>query len=397
MFDAVPDEWRIGNLGNLVQEIAERTDPSQAAIGKDCYVGLEHIEQGTGHLCGFGRAADVVSQKSIFEPGDILYGKLRPNLRKVARPDFGGVCSTDIVVFRARDGADPDFAFSLLQSEPLVLHAVATAAGTKMPRTHARSILSFQALLPPLDEQRRIVKVLQSVDEALTAELSVLTQLHKTKTAALERFMAEALKSSSISLSEITTHMDAGWSPDCENIPALADEWAVLKTTAVTWAGYDDGQNKRLPISLEARASLAVKAGDILITRAGPTDRTGVVAIVGDTTGKRMLSDKLIRVRVNEEQAIPLTIAEILRSSFIQDQFGRAKSGMAASQTNISQKIVAGLTIPLPPLELQQQFANFAGSLNELIGVSNAQTQKLKRLKASLLSDLLSGRVRVPA
>ena len=130
MFDAEPDGWRAGCVGDVIFEVVNRVDPGQNGDPNRPYVGLEHIGQGTGRLSGSGRASEVVSQKSRFEPGDILYGKLRPNLRKVARPDFGGLCSTDIVVFRAKNEADAEFAFQLLQSEPLVAHAVASAAGT---------------------------------------------------------------------------------------------------------------------------------------------------------------------------------------------------------------------------------------------------------------------------
>jgi type I restriction enzyme S subunit len=171
----------------------------------------------------------------------------------------------------------------------------------------------------------------------------------------------------------------------------------VLKTSAVTWERYDDNQNKRLPTELLPRPHLAVQSGDILITRAGPAERTGVVAMVDATSGRRMLSDKLIRIRVDLSRAVPLTVTEILGSSLVQAQIDRVKSGMAASQTNITQKTVANLEIPLPSLSKQRRFAEFVGSLNELINVSTAQRDHLARLKSHVASDLLSGRVRVPA
>lgn len=396
MFDAEPHGWRAGRLGDLISEVVSRVDPVQNGDPNQPYIGLEHIGQATGRLTGSGSASEVVSQKSRFEPGDILYGKLRPNLRKVARPDFGGLCSTDIVVFRAKAGTDPDFAFQLLQSEDLVAHAVASAAGTKMPRTHARSVLAFEAAIPPLNEQRRIAEVLRAVDEALTAEERVLDGLARLRAAAIERFIAEASLRETARLSEITASMDAGWSPDCENNPALEGEWAILKTSAVTWAGYHDEQNKRLPIGLSPRPSLSVEVGDILITRAGPADRTGVVAMVDQTLGRRMLSDKLIRVRVDDRRAVPLTIATILGSLPVQSQIGRVKSGMAASQTNISQRIVAGLEIPLPPLEDQRRFASFVEAIDQQSRLSTAQWKRLSVTKTRIANDLLSGHVRVP-
>src|SRR5690606_27479004 len=152
MSGEVPEGWRSGRIADLVAEVTERIDPQAVADPDTPYIGLEDIGQGTGTIISVGRASEATSQKSGFLAGDILFGKLRPNLKKVARPDFDGICSTDVVVFRAKAKVDPDFAFKVLSSDPVIAHAVAQAAGTKMPRAHARSVLNFETILPPLDE-----------------------------------------------------------------------------------------------------------------------------------------------------------------------------------------------------------------------------------------------------
>jgi type I restriction enzyme S subunit len=66
------------------------------------YIGLEHIEQQTLRINGYGNSKNVISQKYRFSSGDILFGKLRPYFRKVVRPKFDGVCSTDIWVIKQK-------------------------------------------------------------------------------------------------------------------------------------------------------------------------------------------------------------------------------------------------------------------------------------------------------
>ena len=122
-----------------------------------------------------------------------------------------------------------------------------------------------------------------------------------------------------------------------------------------------------------------------------------MIAIVRETAGRRMLSDKIIRLRVDRNKAVPLAIAELLSSEHVQAELIRSKSGMAASQTNISQKIVLGLEIHLPPLSEQQDFADEMAALQDAIEAGEADLQTTRELKAALMSDLLSGRVRVPA
>src|ERR1700719_5428968 len=91
--------------------------------------------------------------------------------------------------------------------------------------------------------------------------------------------------------------MDAGWSRQCEDVPADADEWGVLKTTAVQWCEFRAEENKALPNSLAPRSDLAVNRGDVLVTRAGPMKRVGVSAAVLTDHPKLMISDKIIRLR----------------------------------------------------------------------------------------------------
>ena len=94
-----------------LKEFAELViQPYQPSSGENLnYIGLELIEQQTLRLSGIGNSSDVISQKHKFKAGDILFGKLRPYFRKVVRPSFDGVCSTDIWVVRAKPGFDQKF------------------------------------------------------------------------------------------------------------------------------------------------------------------------------------------------------------------------------------------------------------------------------------------------
>jgi len=96
---------------SLDQLVEQRVD--KAGANKDPslpYVGLEHLAQGEPVLLGTLNSGASVSIYSVFSRDDILFGKLRPNLRKSVQVDFGGYCSTDILVLRPRPGIIPGFA-----------------------------------------------------------------------------------------------------------------------------------------------------------------------------------------------------------------------------------------------------------------------------------------------
>ena len=95
----VPENWVWVRLGYVVTASNEKFDDFKNSNGIK-YVGLEHIEKDAG-IIGYGSASDVKSLKNVFSEGDLLYGKLRPYLNKHDIIGFGGICSTDILVFKA--------------------------------------------------------------------------------------------------------------------------------------------------------------------------------------------------------------------------------------------------------------------------------------------------------
>ena len=94
-------EWREVRLGDVVSLSKERLDPRKEHEACRC-IELEHIESKTGRLLGSAQSNQQASIKAVFNPGDVLFGKLRPYLRKFIAPDFKGVCSTEIWVLQPK-------------------------------------------------------------------------------------------------------------------------------------------------------------------------------------------------------------------------------------------------------------------------------------------------------
>jgi restriction endonuclease S subunit len=132
------------------------------------YVGLEDIPSRGTALLSHGWAEDSVSTNNVFKAGDILFGKLRPRLRKSIRIDRPGYCSTDILVLRPNADVDPEFAGYVAQSDAVFTQAIRTEEGTKMPRCSWQQIQSTPIYLPSSREmQKEIAGVLAHVDRAI--------------------------------------------------------------------------------------------------------------------------------------------------------------------------------------------------------------------------------------
>lgn len=107
------------------------------------YLGLEHFGTGGVGLTTRGTTEGITSQSQRFDPGDVLYGKLRPYFQKVARPGFGGVCSGEIWVLRAVEGYPQAALHAVVHNKRFSEIATAGSGGTKMPRADWRHMAEF--------------------------------------------------------------------------------------------------------------------------------------------------------------------------------------------------------------------------------------------------------------
>ena len=105
------------------------------------YVGFEHLEPVDIDIQSCGNISDVVSAKLEFEEGNILYGKIRPYLRKAAIAPFDGLCSSDLIVVEAKKNVSNVVVASILTSSRFAQIAMNSAKGTKMPRADWKTLL----------------------------------------------------------------------------------------------------------------------------------------------------------------------------------------------------------------------------------------------------------------
>ena len=120
---------------------------------------LEDIEKATGRLVSRVRSAERASKstKSEFQPGDILYGKLRPYLNKVLVADELGYSTTEIVAIRPYVPLCSEYCALALRRPDFVEYVTTLGQGTKMPRLRTKDAIVAPFPLPPLAEQHRIV------------------------------------------------------------------------------------------------------------------------------------------------------------------------------------------------------------------------------------------------
>jgi type I restriction enzyme S subunit len=150
---------------------------------------MEHIEAHTMRLLATARSGDMKSSAVHFWPGDVLYGRLRPYLNKVYRPDFEGLCSAEFIVLPTSEHLESAYLQYLLNSAPFVSFASHLNTGDR-PRVDFEQMASYPLPFPPLPEQRRIVAEIEKHFTRLDAAVAAL----KRTRANLKRYRAAVLK-----------------------------------------------------------------------------------------------------------------------------------------------------------------------------------------------------------
>lgn len=152
----IPGHWKWVRLGATVKNITVKTESFDAA---DKYLGLEDLNTGGGIL-RISDTHDIKSAKTVFQYGDVLYGKLRPYLNKHAVASFSGVCSTDILALRPEKIIDAAYLDFWLSTPFFQNAAITNSKGVNLPRVSFNSITQYPFPLPPIEEQKQIVAYL---------------------------------------------------------------------------------------------------------------------------------------------------------------------------------------------------------------------------------------------
>ena len=166
----VPEGWRLSRLGDLATEERSGVNPS-AIPAETAYVGLEHLPRRSITLTEWDVVTGVTSTKLRFQRGDILFGKIRPYLHKVAVAPFSGVCSSDTIVIRAKQSEWLPIVLCCVSSDAFVAHATQTSHGTKMPRANWSVLARYDIALPPST-------LLHRFNEIVTTAIGIMRALN---------------------------------------------------------------------------------------------------------------------------------------------------------------------------------------------------------------------------
>lgn len=139
------------------------------------HIGIDSIEKETGRLVGYRTIEEdgVISGKYLFTPAHIIYSKIRPNLNKVAMPNFEGLCSADAYPILVKEGiCNREYFGYTLRSKYFLDYILAFSNRTNLPKVNKNQVASFSLPLPPIELQNKFADFVKATDKSKVATIN---------------------------------------------------------------------------------------------------------------------------------------------------------------------------------------------------------------------------------
>jgi len=389
-------EWKEKSLSDL----AILYNNSWKVGDEEClYIALEHIEEGKLRLNGIGHSNIVASNKYRFNEKNFLFGKLRPYFRKVVKPQFSGICSTDIWVVGACGETDLTFLFYLFANQAFVDLAYSGSSGTRMPRADWKFMKDTVWPIPSdIEEQRAIASVLSSLDD----KIDLLHRQNKTLEAMAETLFRQWFVPARAGephaggeeaqedweekpLSSIAEHKKINIRPD-QNKKTIYRHYSI--------PAFDDGKHPIKELGSEIKSNkYQVFANSILISKLNP--RFPRVWAISDLLAKNSICSTEFQVVFPIKSEYYSFIYCFLKSKQVTDELIGAASGTSGSHQRVRPEDIFNLTFQMPTQQKIDDFNSITSENWKRVTNNMRQIRTLEKLRDTLLPKLMSGEVRV--
>lgn len=381
------------------------------------FIGMENVEAETMKLLGTTPSINLKSNAIRFWPNDVLYGRLRPYLNKVLRPDFEGLCSAEFLVFREHPHLNSYYLQYFLNSWKFKEFASHLNEGDR-PRVDWDQLKKFQFPLPPLKEQQRIVSVIEQQFTRIDAGMADLRRVKKNLQRSRVALLRDAVEgkltekwrkahptteAAPALLQLILDERRAKWEADIrakgkdpqkeryveplapkeKDLSRLSEIWCwatvdqivsrseygtsvkcdykatglpVLRIPNIAAGEIDLSDMKYSVQPLDLSQDAILQPGDLLMCRTN-----GSVNLIGKTALVRIpfkqphtFASYLLRFRLLKRNILPQWL-HLFVSSPQGRTFIECNAASSAGQHNISLTLMHSMPFPLPPLAEQEQ------------------------------------------
>lgn len=289
------------------------------------------------------------------------------------------------ITIRNKDEVLTDYLYYYLKSKKSYVNNL--GRGVAQNNINLSILRDLEVPLPTLSVQRQTVDILDKTAKVIKYRLQQLQKLDDLVKARFVELFGELDKNpygwKLSSLGALIASCEAGWSGTGTQRKKRDGEVAVLKVSAVTKGYFIPSECKVLDNQSNIKKYIYPQTGDLLFSRANTREMVGATVVITEDFPEHILPDKLWKIRFVEAANV-WYMKYALSSKPIRSIFSSISTGTSGSMYNVSMEKFKSIEIPLPPLNLQNQFAAFVTQTDK----SKAVIQKALA-EAQLLFDSL--------
>ncbi len=371
-FKEYKDDWIIDDIGNVISIDCPKYNPLK---GKNIYpcIELDNLDQETGILLNTYNSKNQNSIKNKFEKENILYGKLRPYLKKYFYPNFEGVCSTEIWVMKSIKLL-PKWIYYFVQTD-YFSNLTNISSGSKMPRADWNYIKNELIYYPKnSQEAMKIADMLETIDKRIQTQIKIIEDYEELKSWITDQIFNREVSTKKLKslIFEVNQRNKLQLALD---VLTVSNKRGFIKQSEQfeerNVASEDTSNYKIVCVDQYAYNPARINVGSIARL---------------NNYEKGIISPMYTCFEINEEKLNPIYFDLFLKSKSFKSQLNKKLEGSVRQCLIFSGML--SMEIPLPSIQTQSVIAKRISMLDSNIKIENTYLVRLKQQKKYLLDNL---------
>ena len=342
-------------FGDIVHYINDKRMP--VPDDKYTYIGLEHLDSGSLQVTHWGCDVDIIGQKLIMHKGDILFGRRNTYLKRVAVAPHDGLFSAHGMIWRPKEEiVDRDFFIHFVASDYFLDEAIRISVGSLSPTVNWRDLKELEFEIPSLETQRKLAVLMQAMERTKTAYKNLIAKTDELVKSQFIEMFGDLIKNTKhyemTPLSQLLL-IERGGSP------RPIEKYITDSEDGVNWIKIGDAEEgsiyitktKEKIITEGTKKSRYVEPGDFLLSNSMSFGRPYILTIDG------YIHDGWLVLRDKGNVFNKLFLHTMLSSDYAKTCFESMAAGSVVK--NLNKDVVGRLSVPVPPMVEQEQFATF--------------------------------------
>ncbi|OUX90715.1 MAG: type I restriction endonuclease subunit R [Alteromonas sp. TMED35] len=397
----VPEGWLKTNFGTVTEIANGQVDPKVEPYLNMLHIGPENVVSGSGQIIDVitCKESGFISGKYEFDENAIVYSKIRPNLNKVCRPRFKGVCSADMYPIWAKSELDIDFLLHCMLGPQFYKVAVAMSMRTGMPKINRSDLNTVPLLLPPYPEQKKIAQILSTWDKAIITTEQLLANSQQQKKALMQQLLTGKKRL----LDENGVRFSGEWkfqsiSQISKRIQRKSDgeDHPILTISSLSGFVRQDERYSRYMAGESVKNYILLKKGEFAYNKGN--SKTYEFGCIFDLDSHKSGLVPHVYVCFKLHQGLSHRYFKYLfEADYLKPQLGAlVNTGVRNNGLlNIKPAEFMNTKVPVPCFDEQERIADVLHASSETISKLQLKLDALKQEKKALMQQLLTGKRRV--